>query len=101
MNGKGVNGSADPNNLGVGFACMRNGFHKAGEVVDSPQVIVARNCIVGSFTLYDVSLSTEGIDKIHSDVWSREIISTLRPISNHLVYHNIKVIIVLLFTVMF
>ena len=60
VNGKGVNGSADPNNLGVGFACMRNGFHKAGEVVDSSQVIVARNYIADSFTLYDVSLSTEG-----------------------------------------
>tara|TARA_B110000114_G_C14972382_1_gene348980 strand:+ start:597 stop:749 length:153 start_codon:yes stop_codon:yes gene_type:complete len=39
---------------------MNNGFHKAGEVVDSSQVIVARNYIADSFTLYDVSLSIGG-----------------------------------------
>jgi hypothetical protein len=39
---------------------MVNGFHKAGEVVDSPQAIVARNHTSGNFTLYDVSLSTGG-----------------------------------------
>ena len=41
-------------------AAIVNGFHKAGVVVDSPQAIVARNYISGSFTLYDVSLSTGG-----------------------------------------
>ena len=65
---KGVSWSAIPNNLGIGFACIGNGFHKAGVVVDSPQAIVTLKRIVDSFAFYDVSLSIEGIDEIHSNV---------------------------------
>ena len=52
-----------------GFAYIGNGFHKAGGVVDSPQAIVARNYILGSFTLYDVSLSTGGITSQSVEYW--------------------------------
>ena len=63
--------------------------------------LIGRLAHIHKFPRWGVCISTEGIDKIHSDVWSREIISTLKLTSNHLINHNIKVIIVLLFTVMF
>ena len=46
-----------------------NGFHKAGEIVDSPQALVVRSYISGSFTLYDVSLSTGGITSQSVEYW--------------------------------
>ena len=60
MTSKGVTKVPIPNSLGVGFAYIGNGLHKADDVVDSPQAIVTLKRIVDNFTFYDVSLSTGG-----------------------------------------